>query len=75
MSEPTKGEFDKLPWSVYATILAASVAIWVLGEILFGATHGFASAAFTGLAGGLAMCATMRWRARRGGRWHRSRTQ
>ena len=75
VSEPTNGESCKLPWSVYAAILAGSVAIWVVAEFLFAVMHSFAVAAFNGLAGGLAMCATMSWRARRGGRWRRSRKQ
>ncbi len=73
--EPTNGEFCELGWTVYAVMLAGSVAVWVMVGFLFGVVDSVAGAAFNGMVGGLAMCATVRWRARRGGRWRRSRTQ
>ena len=74
-SEPPNDEFCELGWSVYAVMLLGSVATWVILDFLFGAGHSVAGAALTGMLGGLAMCAAVRWRARRGGRWRRSRVE
>ena len=61
-SEPTNEEFCELGWSAYAVMPLGSVATWVILDFLFGTVQGVAGAALSGMLGGLAMCAAVRWR-------------